>query len=483
MTHSLLETDGYKFSMAEAGFPLRTETFYYAHRKGGPMVLPLDVRAFIGNLLPTPEPGDYDYLDHHEYEMGAGYRFAMTRERLPNLKVDALPKGAIFFPHEPAFSVTGPSALVSWLEPLLLQINYRIQLATYALSDPARLNLHRVTCEDQESIAKETLDAVQIKISMDQDSYYFNVLKTVMELVKLVEDPSRIFEVGLRSATCLNQHLNALSACRAAGVLKTSNVYGARTLRMEPVGTMGHEHVQRWGSDEKAFRAMRDRRPHRSSYLLDTFSTISEGIPAAFRVMEEFPERRDSIRYDSGDKIKQYRFAVSEARAQGLHPIHIIEDGLDHNLTKTFEEIRKAEGIAPEDQYYGYGGFIVAKHDQAHITRDNVAATYKLSRTGPWDTMKFSDDSGKESIPGRPVVFRRIGTSGPVGIVGQVDEACPEGYRLETGAATPSLTAEDFPWHSGYWNFPGSGVTYSKATQEIVRDFKKQVSINVESKS
>jgi len=30
MAQSLLATDGYKFSMAEAGWPLRTETFYYS---------------------------------------------------------------------------------------------------------------------------------------------------------------------------------------------------------------------------------------------------------------------------------------------------------------------------------------------------------------------------------------------------------------------------------------------------------------------
>jgi hypothetical protein len=34
--NSPLCTDAYKFSMAEAGWPLRTEIFYYAHRKGGP---------------------------------------------------------------------------------------------------------------------------------------------------------------------------------------------------------------------------------------------------------------------------------------------------------------------------------------------------------------------------------------------------------------------------------------------------------------
>ena len=32
---SITNSDGYKFSMAEAGAALRTETFYYSHRKGG----------------------------------------------------------------------------------------------------------------------------------------------------------------------------------------------------------------------------------------------------------------------------------------------------------------------------------------------------------------------------------------------------------------------------------------------------------------
>ena len=42
MGTSVLTTDGYKFSMAEAGWPLRREVFYYSHRHGGPQLLPLD---------------------------------------------------------------------------------------------------------------------------------------------------------------------------------------------------------------------------------------------------------------------------------------------------------------------------------------------------------------------------------------------------------------------------------------------------------
>ena len=55
------------------------------------------------------------------------------------------------------------------------------------------------------------------------------------------------------------------------------------------MGTMGHEHVQRYGADEPAFRAMRERRPGRSSYLLDTYDTIRSGIPAAFKLIRRIP--------------------------------------------------------------------------------------------------------------------------------------------------------------------------------------------------
>jgi hypothetical protein len=79
MAQSLLATDGYKFSMAEAGWPLRTETFYYSHRKGGPQVLPVDVAAFLRSLLPRPADDDYRYLAEHSYEMGSGFKAAIVQ--------------------------------------------------------------------------------------------------------------------------------------------------------------------------------------------------------------------------------------------------------------------------------------------------------------------------------------------------------------------------------------------------------------------
>lgn len=452
---SILETDGYKFSMAEAGWPLREETFYYSHRKGGPAVLPLDVKRFIQDLLPGTSKYDRDFLAANEYALGIGAETALggreaafteNREPIFSLKIASLPPLSVFYPGEPVFSVTGPSALVSWLEPLLLQINFRIQVATLALSNQElfKEQMRERNSANEVLLIKETLDAIGVQAPKEMngrpDEYRDSVFKAAKDLVAAVEDPNRIFEVGLRSASCMAMHQIALEACKEAGIMRTSNVWGAYKYGMKPVGTMGHEHVMRYGNDEAAFRAMRDRRPFRSSYLLDTFDTFLSGIPAAFRVMSEGPRRGDSIRYDSGNKEAQYLFAESKAKEAGIEPIHILEDALDLEQTVRFETLRKQLGIPPERQVYGYGGALVARPGFGSLHRDRVAAVYKLSQTGPKAVMKFGNEAkgGKTSIPGRPVVWRRIGAAGaiPHGIVAQEGEQGlqEKGYTLATDA-------------------------------------------------
>ncbi|WP_224245367.1 nicotinate phosphoribosyltransferase [Hyalangium gracile] len=475
MATSLLATDGYKFSMAEAGWPLRRETFYYTHRKGGLQVVPLDIPAFIHKLLPEPRPEDYEFLSRNDYEMGIGFKAGILGK--DRLVIHALPRGALFYPKEPVLSLCGPSAMVSWLEPLLIQLNFRIQVATMALMDREELAraLAVVTCEQQKHIALETLDEVGVKavpIRVDSEGYLNRVRGQVRELVEIVEDPSRIFEVGLRAATCLEQHEIALRACKEAGVVRTSNVEGARALGMIPVGTMGHEHIQRYGSDEAAFRAMRERRPQRSSYLLDTYDTLASGLPAAFRLIREEPGRSDSIRFDSGNKKLQYLYAVTQARDLGIRPVHILEDGLDAQATREFEELRRQVGWEPSAQFYGYGGHIVARPMECPFTRDRVAAVYKLSLTGHNPTMKFGNElaEGKQSVPGSPVLFRRRHGSGPIGLIAQEGEAPPEGYFQLTDSApeSPSLVG------SHNTGAKEMRVAYTPATQALVDELRRR---------
>ncbi|MBK6460014.1 MAG: nicotinate phosphoribosyltransferase [Myxococcales bacterium] len=471
---SILTSDGYKFSMAEAGYPLRTETFYLSHRRGGPQVVPFDAHALVARLLPSVEQGDYAYLAEHGYDMGAGFKAAIVAREA--LTVRALPQGAWFLPREPWLTITGPSALVSWLEPLLLQASFRVQVATLALTSLASLaspdalarELGVLTCEAERDLVGETLDAVGVaapKLTVDEAAYAERVAGRVRDLVRITD--GRFFEVGLRAATCVAQHRVALRAAKEAGLRRTSHALLARELGLEPVGTMGHEHVQRFGTDEDAFRAMRDRRPGRSSFLLDTFDTLRSGLPAALRVMAEAPDAGDSVRYDSGDKEAQYREVVRLGRELGLRPVHILEDSFDLPLTQRFEDLRRELGVPADTQFYGYGGFLVAQTTNRALTRDRVAAVYKLSQSGPTPNMKFGDEAGagKESVPGRPLVARRVRGEGPVGLIVQEGEPLPDGYVAGAALGPAELTlARDIE---------GASLAQSEATKALVASCRR----------
>jgi nicotinic acid phosphoribosyltransferase len=292
----------------------------------------------------------------------------------------------------------------------------------------------------------------------------------VKELVEIVGDASRIFEVGLRAASCLEQHLLALEAAKSAGLSRTSHVLAAQKLSMTPVGTMGHEHVQRFGSDEAAFRAMSERRPQRSSYLLDTFDTMASGIPAALELIAERKGEGDSIRYDSGDKEAQYRFACARAKELGVSPVQILEDGFDAPQTKRFEQLREELGVDRSRQVYGYGGYLIAS-TAGGLTRDRVAAVYKLSQTGKRATMKFANDAGagKQSIPGRPMALRRRG-EGAVSLIVQDGEAAPAGCEPVTTVPlndAKAAAAELSKWRAR------SGQELSGATQQLMAQCHK----------
>jgi nicotinate phosphoribosyltransferase len=475
MGNSVLATDGYKFSMAAAGFPLRKETFYYSHRRGGPHLLPFDVEQLIRSMLPGPldeaDPEDARFLDAHGYQMGGAYWAAMAGD----ITVQSLPKGSWFFDREPVFTVTGPSALVSWLEPLALQLHYRIQVATLAklgTADALRDAVGTVSCDAQRDIVLDTLAAVGVDappIQIDEDGYAAHVRTRVSALVDIVEDPRRVFEVGMRAATCMAQHRIALAAAQEVGLQATSNVTLAQQLGMKPVGTMGHEHVQRFGSDAAAFRAMRDRHPGPTSFLLDTFSTIHSGLPTAFDLVQEDPSRGDTVRFDSGDKETQFLIACSMARHRGIQPRFILEDGFNAGMTQRFEDLRRLQGLPPSDVLYGYGGHIVRSPFNG-LTRDRVAAVWKVTQSGPFATMKFGDEpgSGKESIPGRPVLYRRYDGARWVGVVGQDGETMAQGDVPVMGPDVPLRVQFTPAEASAFALDQGPRPLYSTATQALV---------------
>lgn len=413
MTIPVTSTDAYKISMAEAGAALRAETFYYSHRKGGHNgwhYMPVDADTYLRSELPTPSLEDYDYLRANHYEVGASFRKAFTDVKLTT---SCVPKGSWFYNREPAMVAHGHSAVVSWLEPAAIKLQHRIQLATAILCNDAQLidKVSNATCEEEKCIVLETFDSLGRKappIQVRSEDYYRSVLGRARHLVDIVKDPNRIFEVGMRAVTCLEQHKIALQAVKDAGILRTSNIRLAEKLGMIPVGTMGHEHIQRIGDDYEAYCWMRDRFPGFLFYLPDTFSTLYSGVPSALRVIAEEPSRDAGIRFDSEHGIRgHYTFTVARAMEMGLQPRLALESGWNDKLTIEFEELREQVRWPADRQAYGYGGFLV-KTLWPSFQRDDVSAVWKLSQTGARGVMKFGDEPGsaKESIPGRPLIYR-----------------------------------------------------------------------------
>ena len=411
--------------MAEAGWPFRHETFYYSHRRGGPHLLPFDPKEEIKKLNPfnglSESLSAYKWLEEKNGTPFGAWLKGLTKEHFDKLQVQAPPVGSWICDRDPMFVVSGPSFAVSWLEPLVLQWNYRIQIATLAANDPAALQkeVETVTSEDQKLIIQETVEVVrrlgytvpELTIEIKEFEYYNHVFNKVKELIEVVGDPNRIFEVGMRGVSCEDQHMIALEAARDSGgvyegLKATSNVGAAMALGLKSVGTMGHEHVQRFGSDEAAYRAMVERLPGSVFFLLDTFHTLSSGIPAAFKIIEEQPERGHAVRFDSGDIRGQFIHAVRLAKKMGIKPKFCLEDGWNLEKTIEFEALRKELDLPREQVLYGYGGYIV-NSPFTTLTRDRVSAVWKLTQTGDTPTMKFGSEhgKGKESIPGRPILY------------------------------------------------------------------------------
>tara|TARA_Y100000310_G_scaffold247484_1_gene253077 strand:+ start:9 stop:695 length:687 start_codon:yes stop_codon:yes gene_type:complete len=196
---------------------------------------------------------------------------------------------------------------------------------------------------------------------------------------------------------------------------------------------------------------MVERMPGSVFFLLDTFDTKRSGIPTAFKIIEEQPERNHAVRFDSGDIKSQFIFAARRAKSMGIKPRFCLEDGWNLQKTVEFERVREDLGLPPEQVLYGYGGHIV-NSPLTKLTRDRVSAVWKLTQTGNTPTMKFGDagskGKGKESIPGLPMLYwSKDGT-----------------FVLQRGERVPALGGYECAFASGAdpLPHPSKNVRYEK---------------------
>lgn len=482
-----LWTDRYKLLMAEAGFPLREESFVLSFRRGGPYYVPLDLKAWIHALRPTP-PSEAELAwvaEENGLSLGQGYRHALQHGEI---RVDCLPQGSWFRDQEPVAVITGPSALVSTLEATLIgESAFRIQVGTLAMRCKLGLlergelqrRLGRVTCQQEAVIVQRTLAQVgvaPIEIQVASAAYQDHVRARCAAVMEVLDgDASRIAEGGLRSATCPENHLLAVQAAQQAGWKATSNVWLARAFGMRAVGTTGHEHTQRHGSDLAAFEAATDRVPGNVTLLLDTYSTRHSGIPRAIQVMKRWAPRVLSARPDCEPTQEgDVHLMLASLKEAGLDGGISLSGGFDVERTARFEDIRRFHDWPAERFSYLYGGFALKSHLPLP-TRSKASAVFKVCRSAHRPTMKFSDGADgrpgpKSSKPGHPVVFRLQDPlmPGPMGWIGQDGETPPPGYvRLRAEDPPPAISTAHLPKLDGASpNSPATAALVAQCTAE-----------------
>lgn len=481
MASSILDTDGYKFSMAQAGSPLRHETFYWSFRRGGWQYNPYDLGKKVGELLPEPATDEeYAYLADNNYRLTEAMRLAIGQQ----LEVRPIPQGVWFGDQEPILTGAGASFLASWPEAKITWLNYGIQLATWLkLTDPGPDEKEPipVVCDEQREVVAEVLDLLKTKRHIVRDDGYADrLLAAAREIVDALDGGDvamRLIEGGMRSAVCMEHHRMVLEACREVGITRTSNVRVARELGMVPSGTAGHEHSQRSGSDVTAYTNYMERVCGLVSCLSDTTSTLNSGLPATIAIALANTYRDFLFRLDSGDRMSYFHIAAVRFMQEQVENVIInIAGDVNAQMIREFEPLVKIVKWAENRLSYMIGGQLTAATLPTHLTRSRVAAVYKLCMTGGRPTMKLGDDVGigKRSTPGHPVTWRRLRGEGPVGIIGQLGEPVPEDYVLLNGnpeAADRIRLVRAFPRRTDgtfRWGRDPIPYTVSPETQALI---------------
>jgi nicotinate phosphoribosyltransferase len=135
-----------------------------------------------------------------------------------------------------------------------------------------------------------------------------------------------------------------------------------------------------------------------ASLLCDLVDAETVGLMNAVRVIQGHPETNQvGIRVDSGDTAGQcilYHRALQEA---GVGPRTIVFESevTPETICAVYERFHQETGAAPTMLFPGAGGYWWRL-----IHRDTVAAAFKRTATDGNPNIKFSNDAGKETLPG-----------------------------------------------------------------------------------
>ncbi len=321
---------------------------------------------------------DLTYLS--SLEVFAPEFLAYLRDFRPTVSIDAAPEGTVVFPYEPILRVEGPLAEAQLLETAALNaLNYPTLVAT---------------------------KTARIRLAANSD--------TVMEF-------------GLRRAQGPDGGLSGSRAAYIGGADATSNVLAGKLFGIPVAGTHAHSWVMSFQDELTAFRAYAELYPESCLLLVDTYDTLTSGLPNALKVFEELretrPDVRAAIRLDSGDLARLSKTAYAMFTAAGFaDPLIVASNELDEDLIADLKRQK-----APINSW-GVGTHLITSSNWPAL-----GGVYKLTATREreaWEPrIKLSSNPVKMTDPGRKRVIRyRDAQDRPLGdVLYQAGEEPQEG--------------------------------------------------------
>jgi nicotinate phosphoribosyltransferase len=312
-----------------------------------------DALDYVANLHFSAE--DIDYL--HSQKLFSPEFLDWLKTFSFSGQINAIPEGTVVFPNEPLVSVTGPLIEVQFIETFFLNvINFQTLIATKA--------------------------------------------------ARIWEASGRapIIEFGLRRAHGPNGAQAASRAAFIGGCEGTSNVLAAKKHSLPIRGTMAHSWVMAYPSELEAFRAYAETYPDSSVLLVDTYDTLSDGIPHAITVGQEMLSRGHhlrGVRLDSGDLAYLSTEARKQLDSAGLNQVKILaSNDLDEWLIETLRH----QGA--QIDIWGVGTKLVTAGKESALggVYKMVAMEDALGKMVP--KIKLSQNVEKTTLPGEKALYR-----------------------------------------------------------------------------
>jgi len=137
-----------------------------------------------------------------------------------------------------------------------------------------------------------------------------------------------VMEFGSRRAQGYDAAIYGARAAYIGGCVSTSCTLAGREFGIPAVGTMAHSWVQLFDSEYQAFEAYARLYPGDCTLLVDTYNTLSSGIPNAIKVFNEvlapMGYRPKAVRIDSGDIAYLSKRARAMLDAAGYSDVKIL---------------------------------------------------------------------------------------------------------------------------------------------------------------